>query len=53
MCTLEARTKVLAMSTSLEIVVQKKQANLKEVRLKRASGDRQEFSITGARGWLR
>lgn len=32
------------MSPSLEIVVQKEQVNLKEVRLKKVSGDRQKLS---------
>lgn len=41
---LEARTELLAMSPSLEIVVQKEQVNLKEVRLKKVSGDRQKLS---------
>ena len=52
---LEARTKVLAMSTSPETVVQKEPANLKEARLKKArsvTGRSSEWQ-PGARGWLR
>lgn len=48
MSPLDARIKVLAMSISLEIVMQKEQANLKEDRLKKASGDRQK--LRGAAG---
>lgn len=42
---LEARTKVLAMSTSPETVVQKEPANLKEARLKKARNDRQKLRV--------
>lgn len=48
MSPLEARTKVLGMSISLEIMVQKEQANLKEDRLKKAGNDRQK--LRGAAG---
>lgn len=53
MSPLEANTKALAMSTSLETVVQE-QANLKEVRLQKAGGDRQKLRVAVRRlGWLR
>ena len=45
MSLLEARTEVLAMPTSLETGVQREQANLMEVRLKKAVSDRQKVRV--------
>lgn len=47
MSPLETNTKALAMSTSLETVAQE-QANLKEVRLQKAGGDRQKRRVAGS-----